>query len=220
MHQLDGLALATYAGSVAFEVGAITATMAAAELLLLPSIGAFDRFDATKVVVVAFFLFTSIRSRVFSFLDAKRPTLASERSDIQARRRPSWQPPPVVFPIVWLAIAVLRTIACTLVWEASGRTLLAPALIAYFGHLSVGDTWNYVNNVQKRTGVAASGVVCVTAGAIATTALFFGVLPQAGWVLAPSCVWLVIASVLVISIWRINDPNGNALYPTFGMRSS
>lgn len=81
------------------------------------------------------------------------PCLRSPREEDRAKeenRRPSWMPPPKVFPIVWISIAFLRAISSVLVWEASGRDLLALPLVAFLLHLSIGDTWNHITNVKKQ----------------------------------------------------------------------
>ena len=56
---------------------------------------------AKSVAVFLFFLYMSFRSRIFSPLDNRRPTLSSEASEIQQRKRPNWMPPPLAFPIIW-----------------------------------------------------------------------------------------------------------------------
>jgi tryptophan-rich sensory protein len=49
-----------------------------------------------------------------------------------------------------LTIAALRCISSTLVWQATGRELLSTPLVAMMLHLSIGDTWNTINNVESR----------------------------------------------------------------------
>lgn len=53
-----------------------------------------------KGIVTLFFLVVSIKSRVFSPLDASRPNVKGEKNAIAERRRPWWMPPPLTFPIV------------------------------------------------------------------------------------------------------------------------
>lgn len=57
-----------------------------------------------------FFAILSIRSRIFSLLDNTR-----SRQTYDQVIRPRWSPPPLVFPIVWMIIAVLRVISSVLV---------------------------------------------------------------------------------------------------------
>lgn len=47
------------------------------------------------------------------------------------------------------------------VWEALGSKLLTAPIAAMVFHLSVGDTWNHINNVEKRLGVAVPVVFLV-----------------------------------------------------------
>ena len=81
-------------------------------------------------------------------------------------------------------------------------------LIAMMTHLAIGDTWNSINNVEQRKGTAVAGVAFVWASVMAVIYLYWQVLPVAGMVLAPSGLWLSIASFLIYSIWKINgcDP--------------
>jgi tryptophan-rich sensory protein len=140
---------------------------------------------------------------------------SSERAAISSRRRPSWMPPPLVFPIVWTTMAGLRTASSVIVFNAVGGTLLAPPLVLFMLHLCVGDSWNTINNVEQRLGVAVPGVFCVLASACAATVAYASVSPLAGRVLAPLPVWLCVAAALVTDIWRLNNTEGQyPLYPT------
>jgi len=157
-----------------------------------------------KVLVGLFFAFCSLRSRVFSPLDNSRPKQADEGKAIQERKRPSWMPPPLAFPIIWTTIAVLRTVSSVIVWEACGRELLVVPLVAMCLHLSIGDTWNTINNVERRLGTAVLGVGCVWLSVIGVDYLYFQTQTLAGALLAPSCLWITIATFLVYTIWGLN----------------
>jgi len=91
------------------------------------------------------------------------------------RIRPSWMPPPLAFPIVWSTIGVLRTVAAVMIWEAVGRQLLVVPLAVYCLHLSIGDTWNTINNVENRLGTAVLGVGFVWASAVTVDYLYYQV---------------------------------------------
>ena len=51
------------------------------------------------------------------------------------------------------------------VWEALGCNLATGPIAAMVLHLSIGDTWNHINNVEKKLGVAVSVVFIVVSGA-------------------------------------------------------
>jgi len=145
------------------------------------------------------------------------PTTAGGARD---RMMPSWTPPGVVFPIMWvLVVAPLRAYSSALVYEAStGRIneahLNDPVLLWLVFHLCIGDTWNTINNVERRTGAAVPGVALVWLSTLFAAKQYYDVAPQAGMVLGLSAVWITIAAVLIGDTWRINDAvRSEPLYP-------
>ena len=205
---MDWASLARYVAATALQLGMMVLAMLALDRFLLPRLPIF----AQTAFVAFWFLGNSFFSRKFSVLDNSRPTLDSERSAISSRLRPSWMPPPIVFPIVWSSIGLLRCAASTLVWGQTGA-LATPALIAFMTHLCIGDTWNTINNKEQRLGVASIGVLFVLGSAAATVNAYFATLPLAGYVLSPLVIWLCVATALVWDIWRING--GAAVYPLY-----
>jgi benzodiazapine receptor len=174
----------------------VPSTIPAKLLEVLPSL--------PSALVGIFMLFMSLKSRVFSPLDNSRPSASKDDPVFRDRLRPSWTPPPLAFPIIWSSIALLRTFSTVFIFQKTG-TLLCSPIFALMGHLSIGDTWNTINNVEKRLGTAVLGVSFVWASALYATYLYYKTLPLAGKVLFPSCVWLTVASFLVFSIWRMNS---------------
>mmetsp|Transcript_19150 Transcript_19150/g.55677 ORF Transcript_19150/g.55677 Transcript_19150/m.55677 type:complete len:183 (-) Transcript_19150:5216-5764(-) len=73
-------------------------------------------------------------------------------------------------------------------------------------HLSVGDTWNTITNIEKRLGVSAIGCVVVWLSVWNAIFRYYTTVPLAGKVLSPSGVWISIATILTASIWRMNQP--------------
>ena len=198
---IDTSRIATYFGATGAEVLIISAVMFAVQTVgaLLPPVG-------YKILACVFFAAMSLKSRVFAILDASRPEVGSSMP--VETKRPAWTPPGPVFPIVWSTIGILRTVSSMLVWEACGRQMLVLPLIAMMTHLAIGDTWNSINNVEQRKGTAVAGVAFVWASVMSVIYLYHQTLPLAGMVLAPSGLWLSIASFLIYSIWRLNgsDP--------------
>jgi tryptophan-rich sensory protein len=156
-----------------------------------------------NAIVGAWFLFNALRSRTFSPLEASRPKLAEENKAVAERKRPRWMPPPLAFPIIWTAIAALRAASSAAVFAATG-TLNHPAIFAMCAHLAVGDTWNYINNVEKRLGTASVGVGFVALSAYTLVFQYFRVDRTAGLLIAPSAAWITVAAGLVWTIWNIN----------------
>jgi len=211
--KVDFGAIATYIGATSFQWGAMIAALHVLQLATNALVASSSvPVWAPKVVVTLFFAVTSIKSRIFSPLDNSRPKIVNKDgkkiSMMEGIKRPTWMPPPLTFPIVWTSIGVLRTIASVLIWESLNRTLVAVPLAAMMLHLSIGDTWNTINNKEQRKGTAVIGVGFVWMSAVAVTYLYFQTYRVAGMVLAPSVVWLSIASCLVYSIWALNGREG------------
>ena len=148
-----------------------------------------------KAIVGAWFLFNALKSRTFSPLDASRPEVANEKTAVAERKRPAWMPPPLAFPIIWSTIALLRAASSVAIFVHVG-SLDVPAVHAMLLHLAVGDTWNSINNVERRLGVAVVGVGCVLLSVYNVVLQYWKVTPNAGYLIAPSAVWISVATVL------------------------
>ena len=203
----DRAATLNYFGATIIQVSVMTA------LLGLMDVG-FNRLPldtlpswSATAIACGFFAFITLRSRLFSLLDNTRNS-----GRYNAIQRPSWAPPPLAFPIVWMSIAVLRVVSAYLVWSTLGQTFLCWPLVLYVIHLSLGDTWNTIFTVEGRLGHAVPVVVVgPLLSVIVVTVSYYLTLPLAGWVIAPSAVWLAIATLLCISLWRLNGQE--PLYP-------
>jgi len=202
--ELDSDAVVKYLAAVLIQMSAIA--------VFFYALDAAVNFTGVAVpdwAVFALFFGMSIRSRIFSPLDNSRPDLnkaveGKSTGGFNDRKMPGWTPPGIFFPIMWiLIVAPLRATASVLVWQQVGHLCDATLLVLMF-HLSIGDTWNTVNNVERRLGAAVPGVLCVWASALLAAYAYSQVLPFAGQVLLPTCLWLTVAAALVTDTWRIN----------------
>lgn len=171
----------------------------------------FRGISAGSVAAALTLLTLSLRSRLFSPLDNRRPMLKNDPVFMK-RQQPSWMPPRIAFPIIWSIISVLRTISGTMIFNTLGGLHVKP-ILCFLAHLSIGDTWNTVNNVENRLGTSSLGTLFVVSSVYYTTYQYYKTLPLAGYILSPSCLWLSIATVLVFSIWRLNKKEFG--YPSF-----
>jgi len=170
-----------------------------------------------KALVGVWFGFNALKSRVFSPLNASRPKMEGEKTAIKERRRPAWMPPPLAFPVIWTTIAVLRAVSSVVVFGTTG-TLNNPAHFAMLLHLSVGDTWNSINNAEKRLGTAVVGVCAVLASVYNVVYQYWSVSVKAGVLIAPSAVWISVATLLVYTIWKINPRADGTREPLWPMK--
>lgn len=211
----DPLATLSYVAATGVQITLIITALHILQIKVLKSLrGAVVPLLGLQVnecIVTALFMAMSLRSRVFSPLTNSRPSATKEDPVFKERLRPSWMPPPLAFPIIWSIISVLRTISSLLVYKTTG-SLLCPAIFWMMAHLCIGDTWNTINNVDNRLGSAFGGVLFVWGSVLYTTYQYYLARPLAGLILAPSAVWLSVASFLVYSIWQLNKQKYN--YPS------
>lgn len=203
----DKLASLIYLGATLAQIAALVGLL----WLMDVSLGSVNTETlpraAVTAIVCGFFTFVTLRSRLFSLLDNTRT--GGRYTSLQ---RPGWAPPPLAFPIVWMSIAVLRVISAYLVWSALGQTFLNWPLVLFVIHLSLGDTWNTIFTVEGRLGTAVPMVILgPLASVVAVTVSYYQALPLAGWMIFPSLLWLMVATVLCISLWRLNGQE--PLYP-------
>jgi translocator protein len=162
---------------------------------------------------VLFFYLVALKSRVLNPLANNRPqprTLetveTSSLSSSQPRKRimPTWTPPGFIFPIVWLLIiGPIRAVTSARVYQATG-SYAHPAILSLMLHLSIGDIWNTINNVERRYGVSVVGVLCVWASKAVAAYQYYRVDAVAGKLLSLTLIWLSIASALVTRTWQLN----------------
>jgi benzodiazapine receptor len=121
-------------------------------------------------------------------------------------KKPWFNPPGWVFPIMWLIICKPTQMwAASRVLKATAATQFPWAVMAvYCTHLSLGDTWNQVFFGCQRIflGVEVIGAFWV---ALAASAVAFGsVDTMAGLLILPTVGWVTVASALNLEIYRLN----------------
>mmetsp|Transcript_7387 Transcript_7387/g.10488 ORF Transcript_7387/g.10488 Transcript_7387/m.10488 type:complete len:314 (+) Transcript_7387:144-1085(+) len=214
--QLDTGALLKYGSSIAIQMSIITALFAGLDAL----IGVVGLEDGLPFpAVLALFYGFSLKSRVFNPLNNQRPnrdqamTEEGKTQGFRDRVMPSWTPPGVTFPIMWLlVIGPIRAYTSTLIYQANGHHLCDVTILALMLHLSMGDVWNTINNVEKRYGAAVPSVLIVSALAANAAYQYYQVDEFAGSLLGGTLLWFTVASTLIADTWRLN-PN-----PTTGQR--
>lgn len=174
---------------------------------------------------VAFLFYAlALKSRAFNPLNNQRPNREKAvegkgSNGFGDRVMPSWTPPGVVFPIMWiLIIGPIRAYSSGLVFEEMG-TFFNPALLSLMFHLTCGDIWNTINNTEKRYGASVVGVTGVVASVAFATSQYYEVSPLAGQLLGATAIWLCTATALITDTWRLNPRSSGErepLYPVVG----
>uniref|UniRef100_A0A7S1FM29 Uncharacterized protein n=1 Tax=Corethron hystrix TaxID=216773 RepID=A0A7S1FM29_9STRA len=178
----------------------------------------FDLSGASAVLpvpgVIAMVYFLSLKSRIFNLLDNSRPDV--ETKGFGDRTAPSWTPPGVFFPIMWLLIiGPLRAYSTSLIFQSNGGVLCDPTILSFMFSLSIGDIWNTINNNERRLGAAVPGVLCVLVSTLFAANQYYLVDPTAGKLLGATALWIATASALIADTWRLNKRNDGSLAPLY-----
>jgi len=102
----------------------------------------------------------------------------------------------------------------------SSSLVTSLSILSNSSTISVGDTWNTINNVEKRFGASVVGVLCVVASAANAAFQYYQVDPLAGKLLGATCIWLTIAATLITTTWLINPVSGDKLDKLYPVKSN
>ncbi|MEM9437125.1 MAG: TspO/MBR family protein [Pseudomonadota bacterium] len=116
-------------------------------------------------------------------------------------KKPSWTPPPWLFPLAWSALYIASAIAAARVAGMEGAAL-ATAFWAL--QIALNTLWSPVFFGLKRVGAAMVSLTALWLAVVATTLSFFALDPIAGFLMAPYVVWVTYAGALNWWIWRNN----------------
>jgi len=78
-------------------------------------------------------------------------------------KRPSWTPPGIAFPFIWLTITALRAASSLVVFKATGRVLCSPALLVLALHFLLFEGAPLVNEATVRSADDLDSVVSLIA---------------------------------------------------------
>lgn len=217
--ELDTGALAKYAVAATTELALFAGTF---QLLDLASSNLLDAQLPFPAICVLFYA-ASLKSRTFNPLNNQRPdrskAVDGEGSNgFRDRVMPSWTPPGVIFPIMWvLIIGPIRAYSAAVVVSTTGTFFSLP-IMAFILHLTIGDVWNTINNTEKRYGAAVIGVLCVVLSAANAAYQYSTVDPVAGQLLGGTCLWLVTAAALITDTWRLNPTESGERVPLYPVK--
>lgn len=134
-------------------------------------------------------------------------------------KKPSWNPPGWVFPIMWLIVAKpTQLCALSRIFKhgvqqvtvenslSSSITTIFPsfAILVYTTHLALGDTWNKVFFGLQCIGRGTAVISIFFAFLLASTYLFYTIDAGAGYYMLPTCGWVFVATALQWSIYLKN----------------
>jgi benzodiazapine receptor len=128
-------------------------------------------------------------------------TLALPDAWYVALAKPSFNPPNWIFPPVWTLLYVLMAIAAWRVYRAAGW---CTALGAWIAQLVFNGAWSPLFFGLHRIGWALADIIVLLALVVTTTVLFFRRDRIAGSLMVPYAAWVAFATLLTLTIWRLN----------------
>lgn len=220
--KVDKAALFKYSVGLATQVSLLFGFFTAVDRILA-------HFPSVKVPFVANVIFLyafSLRSSLFSILpntnsDSEGSKLTEEgNQEYNKRNIPSWTPPGIAFVLGWPLLTFgLRAVTGAMVVQASGGQYASPAIMSLMLHLSLGNLWNTVSNVERRLGVSVVLIYSLWLSKAFAALQFYMVKPLAGKLLALTLTWITAAVALATRTWQINpDLNTGKLEPLVPMQ--
>ena len=121
-----------------------------------------------------------------------------------ALKRPWWQPPDVVFGLIWPYNFVVLGVALVLVAQRLSSVEVAVALGCFAVSVVAALGWSYLFYVSHQLGLSAVSLGIAALMTIPVLMLTFRASTIGGWLLLPYQVWVLIATSLAWGYSRLN----------------
>ena len=115
--------------------------------------------------------------------------------------KPSFTPPMIVFPIVWIVLYVLMGISSYLVYENGDDE---GALLIYGIQLIINSLWTFFFFNLKWFLFSFILVLVILGLVIVMTIKFYKVNKIAGYLQIPYIIWLIFAAILSLNVYFLN----------------
>ncbi len=120
--------------------------------------------------------------------------------------KPAFNPPNLVFPIVWPILYLLMGIAVGMIWNhlATNKSLALKALVFFGIQLLLNALWSLLFFGMQNPKIAFFELIALFITVLLTYRQFHKVSRPAAYLLIPYILWLAFAGVLNYSIWTLN----------------
>ena len=118
--------------------------------------------------------------------------------------KPSFNPPNEVFPVVWTALYVMMAVAAWRIWRTADRETRRWPLTLFALQLAINLGWTAVFFGLQKIDSALAAIVVLDVGVAVTTLAFRTLDRVAARLMMPYLAWVLFATVLNVSIWRLN----------------
>lgn len=117
--------------------------------------------------------------------------------------KPAWAPPPWIFGPVWTMLYLMMATAAWLVWRDGGWRAQRGPLTLYLVQLLLNALWTPLFFGLRNPGLALVEIVILGVAIVLTGRAFHSVSRVAAWLLVPYLTWVLFATALNFSIWRL-----------------
>ena len=118
-------------------------------------------------------------------------------------QRPSFAPPPWMFPVAWTLLYSLMSIAITLIWRDKKPGFQATTVL-YYVQLTVNLAWPVIFFMLRAFGLACLWLALLSALVCWLLIRIYRSSHTGGWLIVPYLLWCVFALVLNFVIARLN----------------
>lgn len=119
--------------------------------------------------------------------------------------KPSWTPPPIVFPIVWTVLYILMAVSFWRLWDRVVPSRARTTAIGWFLiQLALNAAWSPVFFGWHQVEWALVIIVCLLIAIAITTITASSVDRAAAWLLVPYLVWVGYATTLNAGVMAMN----------------
>lgn len=123
--------------------------------------------------------------------------------------KPSWNPPDWAFPVVWTSIYVLIILSVGRVWNLAEADERVTILVLVIVNLVLNTLWSVLFFTMKKPVWAMVEVVALWLSIVAMIVGFAGIDNLSALLLLPYLLWVSVASLLNLSIIRLNPATQN-----------
>ncbi len=119
--------------------------------------------------------------------------------------KPSFNPPSWVFFPVWTTLYILMGIAFFIVWNSHAKLEKRYTGYTYYWlQLLFNFLWSFLFFYLHRPDLAFADIILLFLMIVGTIGSFRKVSKTAAWLLVPYLLWVLFATALNFSIWRLN----------------
>lgn len=118
--------------------------------------------------------------------------------------RPWWQPPDIVFGLIWPYNFTVLGFALVVVAQRLSYWQMGWAVGLFAASVATATLWSYSFYSTHQLGLAATALAITAVLTVPVVAYVFAASTLLGWLLVPYQLWIITAASLTWGYWRLN----------------